>query len=687
MPDSENIAVLEIRPEDSSDIQEVSAVRRVVAKQPKDDDLCSDCSQLDLGGVIQEAIRLGQIGPLGSSGLCRDIIVADVGYRYRMPRETNCPLCQMLEASRFSARQQPETDQCAKYDRDEGDEIRATSFVRRFLSEYGDLKEGALREENTLLCLIVVPRDFPYAIASGSLRLEEHMRNKGCAVLLQDGDTSYFPAPQVIPPLFDPRKAKRWIRHCSRYHGSLCNTTPIPVRDFRVIDCVGLSIEDGKLDVPYVALSYVWGALETPCDIVRKSDGTELLPDQLSQVIRDSIDVTKALGYRYLWIDKFCIDQNNPRVKQDQIEQMDAIYHNADLTVVAAAGVDETYGLPGVGMKARAPQLIAKSRDVSVIWTMSDPQQSISSSHWSSRGWTFQEGFLSRRSLAFTDEQISFACNAAECFESMSSPLDVEGFKGYNHAWAATFSHIRGRPLFKHKKSSSAFVGYLFSVEAYSSRKLRYDYDALNAFQGVVRKFSREDPSLNNFWGLSYPHNSKDGPRRRQNYPSWTWLGWEGEVQHEISSEMLPLIIGLGDRILTVGFENSIGDEIRFEDLEMSRSGHSGYTILRITTGVLPVEFISYEPTKNPERPWKLESKRAKLSLSSGESEAQLAQKLEDATKWRCIYIGHIYHSAFVMILSLDLETNIWVRAGMFLVDVSEFHWDIYLEVETFRIN
>ncbi|KAI0535390.1 hypothetical protein GGR58DRAFT_529536 [Xylaria digitata] len=324
----------------------------------------------DLEGLIQQVIQLGPIGPLGLSYCGHDILVADVGYRYRTPRETNCALCQILEASRFSAEQQPGMDQYAENDRDGCDEIRATSFIRRFDLEYGELEEDSIiREEDTPLCLIVVLRDFPWVIGDDSIQLEEHMRSKGCAVLLQDGDESSFLAPQVVPPLFDPRRAKLWIRHCNRYHASSCNITPIPVRDFQVIDCVGLSIEEGELGVPYVALSYVWGDLEALCSI---SSEIQLMSRKLLDTGTYRL-INSALIRTILVLSK------------TKIEQMDAIYHNAELTLVAAAGIDETHGLPGVGMKARAPQLIAKSRGVSVIWTMSDPQQSIISSRWSSR--------------------------------------------------------------------------------------------------------------------------------------------------------------------------------------------------------------------------------------------------------------------------------------------------------------
>jgi len=66
--------------------------------------------------------------------------------------------------------------------------------------------------------------------------------------------------------------------------------------------------------------------------------------------------VVKKLGYRYLWVDRYCINQGNEEEKADQCGKMDLIYQNADLTIIAAIGDNPTYGLPGVGLRKRKPK-------------------------------------------------------------------------------------------------------------------------------------------------------------------------------------------------------------------------------------------------------------------------------------------------------------------------------------------
>jgi len=109
------------------------------------------------------------------------------------------------------------------------------------------------------------------------------------------------------------------------------------------------------------------------------------------RTIEDSITVTKALGYRYLWVDRYCIPQNDPQLKHRLIQAMDVIYKSSAVTFIAAAGQGPDYGLPGVSpglRKAEAPTKIGP-----LILTPGDNSNfevAFRSSKWNSRGWTYQ---------------------------------------------------------------------------------------------------------------------------------------------------------------------------------------------------------------------------------------------------------------------------------------------------------
>jgi Heterokaryon incompatibility protein (HET) len=96
----------------------------------------------------------------------------------------------------------------------------------------------------------------------------------------------------------------------------------------------------------YIALSYVWGpALPSERDEAHESNNSTstagnlpILSSKLPRVIDDAISVAKELSIRYLWVDKYCIDQKNEQLKAREISQMHYIYSGALLTIVVAAG-------------------------------------------------------------------------------------------------------------------------------------------------------------------------------------------------------------------------------------------------------------------------------------------------------------------------------------------------------------
>ncbi|KAL1800053.1 hypothetical protein ACET3X_000395 [Alternaria dauci] len=76
---------------------------------------------------------------------------------------------------------------------------------------------------------------------------------------------------------------------------------------------------------------------------------TSKLPIKLPATIEDSITATLRLGYRYLWVDKYCVHQQDSSDKHIQIQQMDIIYASAQTTLIAAVGED--CALPDRGFK------------------------------------------------------------------------------------------------------------------------------------------------------------------------------------------------------------------------------------------------------------------------------------------------------------------------------------------------
>ena len=302
-----------------------------------------------------------------------------------------------------------------------------------------------------------------------------------------------------------------------------------------VVDCTTRRIIRAPAHCEYCALSYVWGS--SP----RVAPQGQKLPDSMYTTLEDSLIVTRALGFNYIWIDQYCVDQEaGSAIMNQQLEQMSKIYHNAQVTIIAAAGHDVTYGLPGVSTRPRR----GKCETVRSNWSLTTipvcSELSISSSVWNTRGWTYQEALFSRRRLFFTDGQLYLQCRGLLWHESeMQKPS----------------SQLSRKIPIPHILDIDGLIeGIGETIEHFSRRMFSNDSDVLRACAGLLRAY-RDSGHLNyrgvleippmwarekcqpSRWqthlvhGLKWRINKPTG--RRTYFPSWSWAGWQGEVDFE----------------------------------------------------------------------------------------------------------------------------------------------------------
>lgn len=379
-----------------------------------------------------------------------------------------------------------------------------------------------------------------------------------CCPRIEEGKPQLF-SPRIVGKRFDPELITTWLSACDSHH-PLCtasdNRETAP--DVHFIHCQTRSVVSGS-DLPsaakYVALSYVWG-IKTPAKAGPETSirPGSALPENIPAVIGGAIKVTLALGFQYLWVDKYCIDQKNQATKHKQIFHMDAVYKHASLTIIAAAGTDESTGLPGVDQDRPAKQTSIQTDEVSILSTLPSPVHQIVESKWASRAWTFQEAILSRRRLVFTEDQLYFECDSMHCYESLCVSFDMLYATNSRHSDAHN-DFIKPK-LFGFGHQTAGILTYIHCAEEYSTRSLTFDEDSLNAFTGVTRSLEKSrmppvrnicgipflhpkdvaTPSCNYLQmllaGLSWRHKPTHGsvPRRRQEFPSWSWAGWAGPV-------------------------------------------------------------------------------------------------------------------------------------------------------------
>ncbi|KXX74204.1 Heterokaryon incompatibility protein 6, OR allele [Madurella mycetomatis] len=274
------------------------------------------------------------------------------------------------------------------------------------------------------------------------VEFESYMRGKSSnRVVLQRIDETGTEPLRLLPVRQEEanlERLRRWLRTCEDTHAASPEERgdSMTLTSLRVIDTVENRVCEIELSMRYACLSYVWGTggqaqyTGATKEVMEAPQG--LLDDSidLPRTIRDSIEVTRRIGLRYLWIDALCILQDDSEDKAKVISQMHAIYGNAVLTIVAATNSSPSEGLAGAGSVPRSQsQIVEKLQGMTVGVAFHDarkPHAEVENSVWNSRAWTFQEHFLSRRVVFFTDSQMTFTCpHAVTRFEDTVPVADV----------------------------------------------------------------------------------------------------------------------------------------------------------------------------------------------------------------------------------------------------------------------
>lgn len=398
---------------------------------------------------------------------------------------------------------------------------------------------------------------------------------------------------------------RRWIELCDQQHEGRCTQveqSASSLEDMKLIDCELRRIVPALPSYRFSALSYVWGTS-------RSGDEDQcihnILPTTLPRTIEDAMSVTKKLGLRYIWIDRYCINQEDDDEKQVQIRQMDLIYQEAHVTIIAAAGTDPHFGLPGVGATSRTPQPTAWIKGRRLVSSLADPRPLINASKWMKRAWTYQENFFSTRRIVFTEQQVFYECRSGMGFESDDAFQKNEYSNFLNPAETS-----------KYKDSSICD-----RLEDYCGRELSVHSDAIRAFEGVFHNLRKENhvhqylgipimPSEMEGWskkthrsrgeafaaGLSWCNKAQG--TRRSLFPTWSWAGWTVPIKYEGSLCGLGLELG-HERPLKVFIENSDGalsdmDELSDVSLDQGVSGSSS-KFIHIEAWTIPID-VRYAP-------------------------------------------------------------------------------------------
>jgi hypothetical protein len=365
--------------------------------------------------------------------------------------------------------------------------------------------------------------------------------------------------------------AKDWFGHCLKSHSchkSLFVASQSGNRSREFADGIGVrstfyptrlldlqSFDDECLDIrliespasgsQFATLSHCWGMSgDTKCQTTTRTlrDLKErILYTNLPKTFRDAISVCRSLEIPYLWIDSLCIIQDSKEDWAREAASMSYVYSNSHLNISA----DWSPNSDGGCFKTiNSPPGFVSEETVSITNTLTNGQQSclyflhpgsggyndLDSTPLASRAWVFQERFLSRRNLHFTQNQLFWECR--------------EGFAGEDKMPRCSGPLIPGQLLQmrSRKTSEQRLQGWCHNiVRKYSAAKITFPTDRLPAISALARLFSDDlsSPYLAGLWfeglwyTLSWFRIELDSVEKQKDYiaPSWSWCSINAGVE------------------------------------------------------------------------------------------------------------------------------------------------------------
>lgn len=298
--------------------------------------------------------------------------------------------------------------------------------------------------------------------------------------------------------------------------------------------------------------------------------------DELSRTFRDAVQITRALGCRYLWIDSLCIVQDDTRDWERESGTMHLVYTCAYLTIAASESHDSNGGcFVDRDADSISPCLLRMDDElgeslVVTLYPTLGSWEDVARGPLAARGWVFQESQLSRRVIHCTRNRILWQCSD-----------DVKGNatedqREFQEAWSPSMPRRRrrvvttivsndergcvlpvphGEQVFMHPMPETLDAWY-FGVEDYSRRKLTFPTDKLPALAGVaaaISAYSKQE-YLAGIWsgdvlrGLMWEPDDEGRPLPKSRsiwpmspmdplVPSWSWATFDGPVRYRYRSQ------------------------------------------------------------------------------------------------------------------------------------------------------
>ncbi len=343
--------------------------------------------------------------------------------------------------------------------------------------------------------------------------------------------------------------ARKWIHDCFNNHPS-CQKPAPGFMPTRVLDISSpnqvVFIRDHVTPAPYAVLSYCWGGSQRiTLTTSRVWSGDRAIPEKtLPATLLDAVLVSREMGLRYLWIDSLCIVQDDVDDMATEIGRMGHIYENSYVAIMAsrAGAAEEGFLQPrypfGVSSSSPGFRLPYIGKDGSTGFvTAIDEEESIAYMNpLRSRGWAYQELFLSQRILDFGQMGTTWICQDEQNHtDGFSSPLTSiwsrSAFKKLLSLGPEKASHLSKASGYEHVSDPRRIWSAM--VQQYMKATLTFPHDILPAIAGLaerVRGAFRDEYVAGTWKGVLWAclvWYNEDGRhwKRRAGYfaPSWSW--------------------------------------------------------------------------------------------------------------------------------------------------------------------
>ncbi|CAJ0544965.1 Ff.00g084800.m01.CDS01 [Fusarium sp. VM40] len=250
-----------------------------------------------------------------------------------------------------------------------------------------------------------------------------------------------------------------------------------------------------------LALSHCWGlqsAHPVP-QTVKDNYGThraEITFTKLPKTFQDTIVFARKLHIHYVWIDSFCIIQDDADDWEKESARMGDVYKNAYCTLAASASSNSSEGLFHQrsfddGLKPASLDLELPSHNgidlakVVISPPLRNPRVDVTRAILTTRAWTMQERALSRRIVHFTKTRLVWECRT--CTLDDTSPEDE---KKYTSAmpltWYQDGETIRDS---SDTRTVSEYCANLWRtlMQYFSGRDITYEKDTFPAVSGLAK--------------------------------------------------------------------------------------------------------------------------------------------------------------------------------------------------------